>query len=147
MTTCENVLLLFYWTKNLNTEATVYLPLHPWIHILKPCQWLLCLKRPLLHHTANLMVKHAEQYGITHFHSVCRSELKSVLDMFKSLEVPFLRWAQQEMLFPCRKYVAKVTEERVRVCVRARETEIPPEYQDCRCRHGAQCSTLSTSLK
>ena len=56
------------------------------------------------------------------------------------------------MLFPCRKYVAKVTEERVRVCEcvcereREREAEIPPEYQDCHCRHKAQCSTLHVSI-
>lgn len=37
-------------TKNLNTEATV--------HILIPCQ---CVNHPLLHHIANLIVRHAEQ--------------------------------------------------------------------------------------
>lgn len=46
------------------------------------------------------------------------SEFKSLRDRFKSVEVLFFsRWAQKEMLFPCRKYVAKVTEERVRVWV------------------------------
>ena len=49
------------------------------------------------------------------------------------------------MLFPCRKYVAKVTEERERE--REREAEIPPEYQDCRCRRTALRSTLSAQLQ
>lgn len=51
---------------------------------------------------------------------------------------PFLWRTQREMLFPCRKYVAKVTEE----SERASGAAISPEYQGCRCRRRAQRSTL-----
>lgn len=63
------------------------------------------LHSAIVHHTANYMVRHAEQCKLN-------LEIKSLnfnLDKYKTS--PSLWWTQREMLFPCRKHVAKVTEE------------------------------------
>lgn len=72
-----------------------------------------------------------------HLHREIKS-LNFSVDAQKKKTSPFLWRTQREMLFPCRKYVAKVTEE----SERASGAAISPEYQGCRCRRRAQRSTL-----
>lgn len=63
------------------------------------------LNSAIAHHAANLMVRHAEQCKLNRQNKSQNFNL----DAYKTS--PFLWRTQHEMLFPCRKYVAKVTEE------------------------------------